>query len=83
MLDIGCGTLRGGRHFIGYLDAGRYTGMEISKQVLAYGEKLLVERGLVEKQPRGKILALNLAPPRMEGLYPPRRSRSRANNHCR
>lgn len=30
LLDIGCGTLRGGRHFIGYLDAGRYTGTELS-----------------------------------------------------
>jgi hypothetical protein len=25
-LDIGCGTLRGGRHFIRYLDAGNYAG---------------------------------------------------------
>lgn len=51
MLDIGCGTLRGGRHFIGYLDTGHYTGMDISQKVLAFGEKLLAQENLVEKRP--------------------------------
>ncbi len=51
MLDIGCGTLRGGRHFIGYLDECRYTGMDISKKVLAFGEKLLAEENLALKRP--------------------------------
>jgi hypothetical protein len=27
LLDIGCGSLRGGIHFIGFLDAGRYDGI--------------------------------------------------------
>ena len=27
MLDIGCGTLRGGRHFIAWLSPGKYTGL--------------------------------------------------------
>ncbi|MDH3659331.1 MAG: class I SAM-dependent methyltransferase [Alphaproteobacteria bacterium] len=52
MLDIGCGTLRGGRHFIRYLDAGHYTGIDISKKVLAYGQELLVEEKLAEKRPK-------------------------------
>ena len=30
LLDIGCGTLRGGRHFIRYLAPGGYTGIDIS-----------------------------------------------------
>ena len=34
LLDIGCGTLRGGRYFIEYLDCGGYTGLDISPKAL-------------------------------------------------
>ena len=37
LLDIGCGTLRGGEHFIDYLDAGHYTGMDISNEAIEAG----------------------------------------------
>jgi SAM-dependent methyltransferase len=37
LLDIGCGTLRGGEHFMRYLDAGHYHGMDISSQALGAG----------------------------------------------
>lgn len=43
LLDIGCGTLRAGRYLIEYLDAGRYTGMDISEEALRQGEQLLDE----------------------------------------
>ncbi len=33
LLDIGCGTLRGGRHFIAYLEAEKYTGIDLSTLV--------------------------------------------------
>lgn len=52
MLDIGCGTLRGGRHFIRYLEPEGYTGVDISEGVIEAGKKLLVDEGLVEKRPR-------------------------------
>ena len=51
LLDIGCGTLRGGRHFIGYLDAGGYTGLDISPEALAYARGLVEAEGLAAKAP--------------------------------
>lgn len=52
LLDIGCGTLRGGRHLIRYLEAGRYTGIDISAGALAYGRKLLIEENLTGREAR-------------------------------
>ena len=52
MLDIGCGTLRAGRHFIRHLDAEGYTGVDISEGVIEAGKTLLVDEGLVDKRPR-------------------------------
>ena len=52
MLDIGCGTLRGGRHFIRSLDSGHYTGMDISPKAIAHAKLLVQEEGLAEKNPR-------------------------------
>lgn len=37
LLDLGCGCLRAGVHFINYLDAGRYLGMDISAEVVKRG----------------------------------------------
>lgn len=49
LLDIGCGTLRGGRYAIPYLDDGHYTGIDISGLALEEGvgqlEGLVGERG--------------------------------------
>ena len=52
LLDIGCGTLRGGRHFIRYLDIDGYTGLDISPKAIEYAEVLVQREGLVEKKPR-------------------------------
>jgi cyclopropane fatty-acyl-phospholipid synthase-like methyltransferase len=51
MLDFGCGSLRGGLHFIRYLDPGGYLGVDISAEALAAGKQYLEEAGLTEKQP--------------------------------
>lgn len=51
MLDIGCGTLRGGRHSIKYLNAGNYYGMDISPKAIATAKQLVLEQGLSEKSP--------------------------------
>jgi SAM-dependent methyltransferase len=52
MLDFGCGTLRGGRHFVRHLDPGRYTGVDISQKAIEFAKQLVVEEGLVDKEPR-------------------------------
>lgn len=52
LLDIGCGTLRGGRHFIRYLDRGGYTGLDISVEAIRSGEELVNREGLADKAPR-------------------------------
>jgi len=42
-LDIGCGTLRGGRHFIKYLDSGNYWGFDISQSAIDWGASYIQE----------------------------------------
>ena len=51
MLDIGCGTLRGGRHFVKYLNTGNYYGMDISSKAIAYAKQLVQKERLSEKTP--------------------------------
>ena len=51
LLDIGCGTLRGGIPLIEYLDIGHYYGVEARDYVLNEGKKELAEAGLERKQP--------------------------------
>lgn len=51
LLDIGCGTLRGGIPLIGYLEVGHYTGVEARAEVLEEARKELAESGLEHKQP--------------------------------
>jgi len=52
MLDIGCGTLRGGRRFIRYLDAGGYTGTDISAKAIEAARRLVEDEGLETRRPR-------------------------------
>lgn len=51
LLDLGCGTLRGGRHFIRYLDPGNYTGIDISWKAIQYARELVDQEGLLGKMP--------------------------------
>lgn len=52
LLDIGCGALRGGEKFIGYLDPGNYTGIDISEHILEAGKELLPPGLLSARRPR-------------------------------
>jgi SAM-dependent methyltransferase len=53
LLDVGCGSLRGGIHFIRYLDRGNYTGIDASLALLSAGKDVeLREAGLEGKSPR-------------------------------
>ena len=51
LLDYGCGCLRGGLHFIRYLDAGNYAGVDVSVAILDAGRGFLAEAGLEDKEP--------------------------------
>lgn len=51
MLDFGCGTLRGGRHFIKYLQTGNYSGIDISPKAIAFAKQLVQREGISEKNP--------------------------------
>ena len=51
-LDVGCGCLRGGIHFIKYLDKGLYCGIDINKSLLAAGVVELGKKLYKEKKPR-------------------------------
>ncbi|MDD9819408.1 MAG: class I SAM-dependent methyltransferase [Nitrospira sp.] len=51
LLDIGCGTLRGGIPLIKYLRHSHYCGIDVRKQVLDEGRKELQESGLGKKHP--------------------------------
>lgn len=55
-LDIGMGTLRGGRFFIDYLRKGNYTGFDISPRATKYAMSLVKKLGLQDKRP---LLLLN------------------------
>jgi len=51
-LDVGCGSLRGGVHFIRYLDTGHYYGFDRSRERLEAGQSVELPRyGLVDKRP--------------------------------
>ncbi|WP_462322839.1 class I SAM-dependent methyltransferase [Halochromatium sp.] len=53
LLDVGCGCLRGGLHFVRYLQPGRYVGADINASLLRAGMLELQHAGL---QDRGATL---------------------------
>lgn len=57
LLDVGCGSLRGGVHFVRYLDAGRYYGLDISEALIEAGyNQEIGALGLKPKLPRTNLL---------------------------
>jgi cyclopropane fatty-acyl-phospholipid synthase-like methyltransferase len=52
LLDIGCGCLRGGLHFIKYLEEGNYYGLDINSSLIQAGILEIEEAGLEDKHPR-------------------------------
>jgi SAM-dependent methyltransferase len=52
ILDVGCGALRGGIHFIRYLDPGCYYGIDMNASLLAAGRDAELSRaGLTDRNP--------------------------------
>lgn len=52
MLDVGCGTLRGGLPLIDYLSAGHYTGIDVRTEAIEEAKVELRKAGLEEKAPK-------------------------------
>ena len=52
LLDVGCGALRGGVHFVRYLDPGRYHGLDLNASLLEAGRRELEAAGLAERDAR-------------------------------
>ena len=52
LLDLGCGTLRGGTPIISYLEVGHYFGLDVRAEVLSEANKELREEGLLDKEPK-------------------------------
>ena len=59
LLDIGCGSLRGGLHFIPFLNPGNYWGVDINDSLLEAGWSIeLKEANLQDRQPREQLVCL-------------------------
>ena len=58
LLDVGCGSLRGGIKFVPYLDAGNYFGTDINEPLLDAGyREEITPLGLANKLPRSNLVA--------------------------
>lgn len=57
LLDVGCGSLRAGRHFVGYLRAGNYYGIDHSEDLLTAGWEHELSPEQRAKLPRENLLA--------------------------
>jgi SAM-dependent methyltransferase len=51
LVDVGCGTLRGGIPIIEYLDAGSYVGIDVRAEAIDEARRELREAGLEHKRP--------------------------------
>jgi cyclopropane fatty-acyl-phospholipid synthase-like methyltransferase len=52
LLDIGCGCLRGGIHYIKYLQEGNYHGLDINNSLIEAGKIEIEEARLSNKNPK-------------------------------
>ncbi|WP_440224063.1 class I SAM-dependent methyltransferase [Dokdonella sp. MW10] len=52
LLDVGCGSLRGGVHFVRYLDKGRYCGIDANASLVDAGHHELALAGLDQRGAR-------------------------------
>lgn len=52
LLDIGCGTLRGGVPLIRYLEPGNYVGIDVREDVIAEAHREAESERVVDRQPQ-------------------------------
>ena len=56
LLDVGCGSLRGGVRFVPYLEPGHYHGFDINRSLIDAGyEREIEPAGLAERLPRENL----------------------------
>lgn len=55
LLDVGCGALRAGIHFVDYLQPGNYYGIDINDTLLATGYERELDAALRPKLPRENL----------------------------
>lgn len=51
LLDVGCGSMRGGVRFVEYLDVGNYCGIDINESLISAGGLELERADLMNKSP--------------------------------
>lgn len=60
LLDIGCGCLRGGVHFVRFLEPNHYFGIDLNESLLEAGYRIeLANAGLTNKLHRNQLRAVN------------------------
>ena len=71
LLDIGCGSLRGGIQFIRYLDVGNYVGLDPNISLLDAGYEIeLTSCKLKERMPRENLICMgDFDPPFPDGTF--------------
>ena len=58
LLDLGCGSFRGGVHFVPFLDPGKYFGFDRNQSLMNAGyDKEIVPAGLADRLPRENLVA--------------------------
>jgi SAM-dependent methyltransferase len=58
LIDVGCGSLRGGVRFARYLEKGNYFGIDLNQSLIDAGyEKELKPEGLEQRVPRSNLYA--------------------------
>jgi SAM-dependent methyltransferase len=56
LLDVGCGSLRGGVHFVRYLESNHYFGIDLNQTLLDAGyDREIAPAGLAQKLPRSNL----------------------------
>jgi cyclopropane fatty-acyl-phospholipid synthase-like methyltransferase len=55
MIDIGCGCLRGGVHFVRFLRSGHYCGIDINESLVEAGRRELELAGIADREVRLRV----------------------------
>jgi SAM-dependent methyltransferase len=57
LIDIGCGPIRGGIHFINFLKEGNYFGIDYNKSFIQAARMIVKDQGLQEKKPKLEVVS--------------------------
>ena len=55
-IDVGCGPIRAGIHFINYLDEGNYFGVDYNEYFIRAAEKIVEQQNLQVKNPKLQVI---------------------------